>query len=215
MSDSEQAVSGLQESYPPLDFDKARELDDVMDKEDAMRVAFSKLVFRVGTDVEEEVGPMEATFRTINYIDQLEQRVARVENKLDKIERDAATAKTMAETGAKQGDATTKKRTAELISRNELIRRLANRSGSSVRAGKVQEMAKPDTVLYHQTVKDAWNSLENKWDAFHVGQNEDGDKVLKVERDELSADLVRTVEDGLQRDDLAKRLLSDAERGAA
>lgn len=214
MSETE-SVSSLQEGYDSLDFDKARQLDDVMDEEEAMRVAFSKLVFRVGTDVEEKVGPMEATFRTINYIDQLEQRVARVENQLDKIERDAATAKTMAETGAKQGDGTTKKRTAELISRNELIRRLANQSGSSVRVGKVEEMAKPETVLYNQTVYDAWDALESKWPAFRVGQSEDGDHVLKVEREDLTAELVRTVEDALERDDLCKRLLTDAQRGGA
>lgn len=205
------------DEWDGLNYEKARNIDDQVDHDQATKMAFNKLVARLGTRPDEsDVGPMEAAYRTISKFDELADRVARLEDQMDKVDRAAETALTVAETEAKPGDSVSKKRIALLKSRNELIRKLAldrsNSHGAAVTAPEVQEMAKPEVKIYHQTVYDAWDELEGNWDAFNRGTNQDGGKVLRVSKDDLDPALVKSVESALDRDDLAKRLLSEAER---
>lgn len=213
---SDDAIDGVTEGWDPLDFEKARQLDDQMDRDQAMELAFNKLVNRVGTRPEEDVGPLEAAYRTITTIDDIAERVTRLENEMDRVDRNAETARTVAERRAQPGDKVPKKELARLKSRNELLRKLAvdrsSTKGTSILASDVQEMAKPETKLNYQTVYDAWDDLQTNWDAFSRTANEEGTKVLHVEKDALEPGLVKTVETALERDDLSKRLLSRAER---
>jgi len=200
-----------------VEFEKAREMDERLPDDQVVKIAFRKLVTRVGADLSEDIGPMEATYRTITTIDQLAQRVAELEDRVDKADRAADTALTLAEQQAEPGDSVSKKRVALLKTRNELVRRAANQSlgnsvGLSLTYGEVEEMAKPETKLHYHTVKDAWDELAAEWGAFSVGENESGDRVCRLRPDELDPRLVKAIESSLDRDDLTKRLLSDAQR---
>jgi hypothetical protein len=210
-------VQGVQSTYEELDFEKARQLDSDLEPEKAREIAFKKLINRIGTKEEEtDVGPVEATYRTIGTIDDLAMRVARMEDELDRIDRVAETARQTADRNAKRGDSVSKKDIARLKSRNEVVRKLAidrsNTRGASVTASDVQEMAKPNTKLNYQTVYDAWDDLAMKWDGCSRTTNEEGTKVLHLSKADLTSSLVKTVEADLDRDDLSKRLLSRAER---
>jgi len=205
-----------------VDLEKARRLDEQLSEEDINRIALGQLVSQIGLTPEEQdrtdIGLVEASFRTVEVINRLGERVAELEDRVDKIDRTADTALTVAETQAEPAAEVSKKRVAMLTTRNELLRATAvdrsQTSGASVEIADVQEMAKPETKLYHQTVIDSWDELAADWEAFSIGGNEAGNTVCRVEPDDLDPRLVKTVESALGRDDLAKRLLSSAERGA-
>jgi len=209
-------VEGVQASYEELDYQKARQLDRDLDPGKAQEIAFKKLINRIGTKEEEDIGPIEATYRTIGTIDDLAMRVARMEDELDRIDRVAENARQTADRNAKRGDGVSKKDIARLKSRNEVVRKLAidrsNTKGASVTASEVQEMGKPNTKLNYQTIYDAWDDLAMEWDGCSRTTNQEGAKVLHLSKDDLTSSLVKTVEADLQRDDLSKRLLSRAER---
>jgi outer membrane murein-binding lipoprotein Lpp len=100
--------------------------------------------------------------------------------------------------------------------RNEPVKRAlidsSGADGSGVTVGEVQTMLKPAVTAAYQTVKDAFDDLESEWPAFTAGKNGDGMRVLRVEKDALTEDLVGVVEFDLGRDDLTKRLISRRER---
>lgn len=200
-----------------MDIEAAADIDENMSDEKAMDIALRKLVTTLGSaDEETEIGIVEATYRTLHVIEDLGQRVAELEDQMERVDRDAQAARTVADRKAKQGSGTSKKDLARIKSRNELLRAAAmSRSGrvgpSSVTVGDVQQMARPDHKLYYQTVKDAWEELESDWDAFAVTENENDEKVLRMLPDQLEEALVKTVESDLGRDDLTKRLISGRE----
>lgn len=109
-------------------------------------------------------------------------------------------------------DDLTKKRAALLKSRNELVKRAildtSATNGYGLTTSDVVTMAKPEIKLYHQTIIDAWDELESSWLCFEQGQNADGNKRLRIDSGAIPEDLARIVEQDLDRDDLAKRLLS-------
>lgn len=207
--DHVQGITDMQD----LDVEKARQLDKDLDGDRARQLAVTKLLNRIGSSISEDVGIVEAAYRTIAVIDDHERRLTRIEDQLDKIDRDAGAAIAMAETNVRPGDQPSKQDVASIKSRNEALRRLADGevgySGMpKLTVSEVQEMARPETVLHYQTVKDAWAELVSQWDAFEVGENEDDERVLAVDRASLDPAVVKAVERDLDRDDLAKRLLS-------
>lgn len=213
MSDVDRQVS--------VDLEKAREMDESLPREKLQEIALGQLVTRLGlTEAEQEdteIGLMEATFRTVAKMERMEHRLTEIEDQIDKIDRAADTALTLAEQQADTGSSPTKKRVALLKTRNELLRATAvdrsQSSGASVTVSDVQDMARPEVKVYPQTVYDAWDELAADWEAFRRAENADGVAVCRVEPDDLDPALVKAVESSLGRDDLVKRLLSRPERG--
>jgi len=74
-------------------------------------------------------------------------------------------------------------------------------------------MGAPEQTLYYEQVKNAFNQLVEDWDCFELGKNEDGDRRLEVRKDALDRELVKLVEERLDRNDLAKRFFSDTSNG--
>jgi regulator of replication initiation timing len=152
---------------------------------------------------------------------QLKERVAELEEDLEEerkkrreAERKAKTALGAARSiddGARTDGATpSKKKRAEHLSRNEIVRQALTTGGrgGSVTARKVKDMAKPQVQLYHKSISDAWDALESRWDELRVQDPEDKDKRLVVDVDDLTEELVGIVEEDLGRDDLTNRVHS-------
>lgn len=169
-------------------------------------------IIRLLIGSEREFGAMDEDM-VVNFLDQLEDH----DERLDGVERDAATAVARARTARSDGGETTKKEIAKRKTRNELVRSTVtnwNKSdGSGVTVSAVQDMAKPQTKLNYQTVKDAWDDLTMEWGAIIVTDGEDGAKRAIIKHEALTRELVAVVEDDLGRDDLTKELISRRETG--
>lgn len=199
------------------DYEKARDIDDAVDEEQATRIAFRKFVKTLGDvdDHETDIGVVEATYRALDVLDDLREENRELCEELDEVKRNANSALGVAkasDSGARSDGAPGKKDLARFAMRNELVKRVllddigATRSHLTV--GEVQTMLRPGTDVAYQTVKDAMNDLVSRWDAFSSGENEGGLRVIRVSRDGLNEEVVGAVEVDLGRDDLTKRLIS-------
>lgn len=102
---------------------------------------------------------------------------------------------------------------ARKLARNELVRRAAqtNRSKIQLPYTKVQELGRPRDEFRYQTVKDAINDLVEAWDCLSTGENDDGQKVVRIDSTEIPKLLVSQVELDLAREDLTQKLMSRRE----
>lgn len=178
--------------------------------------AVRRLVFALAYPDEDERHEADASLfdavdETIARVNKLEEENQRLREKLDDVEEIADTAYGIAgETsdGARTDGGPSKQKRAELLSRNEVVRDAitGKAEGGSVTAGEVKSMARPETNLYHKQVTRAWEKLVEKWPPFRYERPDDNTDRLKVNRDDLSEDLVRVVERDLGRDDLVEKL---------
>lgn len=180
-------------------------------------VALRKILYTVargGEELSEEtadLGPIEAASAFINRIDELETRIDTLEDDLELIEQEAATALGVAnevDDGARSDGGPSKQKRAELLSRNEVVRRAitGETNGGGVTVKAVKSMARPETELYHKEVTRAWRQLAQKWEPFRVDAPEDKVQMLKADAADLTPELVRVVERDLNRDGLLDQL---------
>lgn len=181
-------------------------------------VALRKILYRVAAGEfrgpgasDTDLGPIEAANTFIDRIEDLQQQIETLENDLELVEQQAATAVGVAnevDDGTRSDGGPSKQKRAELLARDEVVRRAitGNTKGGGVTAKAVRSMARPETELYHKEVTRAWRKLEQKWAAFRVDESEDGVNMLKADAADLSDDLVRVVEQNLDRDDLLDKL---------
>jgi len=180
-------------------------------------VALRKILYTVARGGEElsedtvDLGPIEAAGAFIDRIDELETHVEALENDVELIEQEAATALGVAnevDDGARSDGGPSKQKRAELLSRNEVVRRAitGDTKGGGVTVKAVKSMARPETELYHKEVTRAWRQLAQKWEPFRVDDPEDKVQMLKADAADLTAELVRVVERDLDRDDLLDQL---------
>jgi len=160
------------------------------------------------------------TIGLANAVERLNDRVDALEEERDELRAEVESLKNLAQTAhavanqqAESDENMTKKRVALLKSRNELVRRAAvdqsAAAGQGLKVSDVVDMAKPEVHLEYQTVKDAWGELVETWGCFDVGHNEDDNRRLELKKADVDKHLVRSVEHDLDRDDLAKRLISE------
>lgn len=141
-----------------------------------------------------------------NLLDEL----ADLDEQTDSLERRAEAA--IAEVSARSdGGEVTKKDIARKEARNELVRSAAtSRNGeSTITVSEIQKQARPQTELNYQTVKDAFYDLQARWECLSV--DESGERRLVLDVEEISRQLVVTVEEDLGRNDLTKELISQRE----
>lgn len=153
-----------------------------------------------------------------DMIENLLDRTERLEENVDEVQTDAGAALARAKTARSDGGSVTKKEIARNTTRNELVRSAIkgwakSDDGTGLSVGDVQNMAKPQTKLHYQTVKDAWEDLAMDWGAIIVTDAEDGERRAKIKKQAITRELVAVVEDDLGRDDLTKELISRKESG--
>lgn len=178
--------------------------------------AVRKLVFALAYPDEDEryendPGLFDAVEKTIARVNGLEEENQRLREKLDDVEQTATTAYGIAgatSDGARADGGPSKQKRAELLSRNEVVRRAitGSQDGGAVTANEVKKMARPETSVGNKQVYRAWEKLEEKWPALVYNRREEDLNRLQVDVDDLTSDLVRVVERDLDRDDLADRL---------
>jgi regulator of replication initiation timing len=161
------------------------------------------------TDLEGQVRALHnAREYLLEQVEELEEENAELREQLDDVEQTATTAYGLAgETsdGARaDGGGPSKQKRAELLSRNEVVRRAitGNGDGGAVTVSGVKQMARPETKVGNKQVYRAWEKLDEKWPALEYNRREDKLNRLQVNADDLTEDLVRVVERDLDRDDL-------------
>jgi hypothetical protein len=190
--------------------------------------AVRSFLFRVGfphpdDDATEHVDPdapehpVPAAAAAAQRIEELERENAELRAQLEDIERLAKTALGAAravDDGRRGDGGPSKKQRAQLLSRDEAVRRAVDSSGKggSVTVGQVEDMALPETQLRWQTVRDAWDALVSSWRIFRIDEDNEPTRLV-VDREDLRDhdDLVGVVAESLGRDDLAKRLVGGSE----
>jgi len=147
----------------------------------------------------------------VNFFDRMEG----LEDEFEDIETTARSAIATTDTAA-DGGQTGKKQMARNKARNRLIVNLARSSSpkQKMKFTTVIDEIKRAEIAY-QSVKDACEALALDWDAFEIGTDEEGDKVIKVFLNDVTKELTYRVEEDLARDDLTKRLISQREQGGA
>jgi len=146
----------------------------------------------------------------------LYDRTERLDDRLAEVEKDATSALAVTKTRADGGDRSKVDVAAELT-RDELVRKAvkghdrSESDGEGLLVSDVQRMARPQTDLAYQTVKDAWGNLETNWGAILVGNGEDGNRRAKIKTEAIGRPLLAAVEESLGRDDLTKELISRKE----
>lgn len=180
-----------------------RVVERMTDADDLAEIALRKFLFTIG-----DVEPGDDEDRILEAANAAIERLDAIEEAAQNAEVSAHSALGVAQAKQRADGGTTKKETASKLSRNELIRRLANGRGTAnVTVGDIKEMAKPEVVLYQQTIEDAWDDLQSRWSCFTRTTNQGGFKVLQADRANAVPELVHAVEEDLDRDDLSKRLL--------
>jgi regulator of replication initiation timing len=166
-------------------------------------------------DVERIDGNVNGLFAKVSdladRVDDLEEENERLREELQEAKNDAELAVAVAgETSdrARADGGPTKVKRAELLSRNEVVRRAITTAGKggAVTAGDVVDMARPETNLHHRTVHDAWDKLVSRWGSIRVQERDDAANRLVVDRDDLEDELVRLVDDDLSDTQLAEEL---------
>lgn len=173
-------------------------------------------------DVEERLVDLEGQVRALHnareylleQVEDLEEENEELREELARVESRAETAYSVAgETAdrARPDGGPSKTKRAELLSRNEVVQQAITSSGKggSVTAGQVKQMAKPETNLYHQQVRNAWEKLQARWTSFRIQERDDLENRLVADVDDLEEDLVRVVDEDLSEKDLAKRFFGE------
>jgi len=129
----------------------------------------------------------------------------------------ARKALTVADQHATDAEDMTKQRYAAVQARNYLVKQFDTPGEvgdqTQVTLTKIKELCQPRYEPYHQTVKRACeNDLQEKWPAFNVTTNADGDKVCRCNYEDVNDELVTIVEHDLSRDGLTNRFVSEARR---
>jgi regulator of replication initiation timing len=175
-------------------------------------------------DLEDEVERIDGNVNGLfAQISQLKERVEELEAQNEQLRSKLAEAHTKADRalgvakevddGSRPDGGPSKTKRAELISRNEAVRRalVGSGAGGSVTAGEVRDMARPSVDVDYRTVYNAWDALAEKWQGvFRLDERADPKRIV-VDRDDLTADLVALVEEDTGRDDLSERFNSRGE----
>jgi len=170
-------------------------------------------------DVDERLNDLEGQVRALHNareyllerVDEFEEENEQLRAELKKVKQTADTAYGLAgatSDGARADGGPSKQKRAELLSRNEVVRRAitGSQDGGAVTVGGVKQMARPETKVGNKQVYRAWEKLAEKWPALEYNRREDQLNRLQVDVDDLTDDLVRVVERDLDRDDLVDRL---------
>lgn len=163
----------------------------------------------------EDVVDLEATTEDHEErIAQLESENEQLRERVDELEAIAEQAMVVASAGH-DPDGESKVERAKRLTRNELVRRTAmggHTRDRPITTTKVREMARPETELKWQTVKDAWADLQEEWPCFRE-TTKNGTQALTVSKTDIPKALARAVEADLDREDLTKRLVGDSAGG--
>lgn len=179
--------------------------------DDEFEVAVRKLIYRLA-----DVDPNDPTDNPdiFEAVTRAEQRIADLEEAAEKAQAEAEVSKVSAQAvddGRRADGSPSKIDTARMLSRDEAVRAALEdggrvNTGGRVRAGQVQDMAKPQTNLQYRTIYDAWDQLVTRHDEFEVVEPDEAPKRLQVDADDLSQGLVGIVEDNSGRDGLSELL---------
>lgn len=201
------------------------QLDDLM--LDVVRLR--KFVYRLAgvdtTDEDTSVSFDEAMTHAVERLERIDERLEEIEEKSDT----ALGVARVVDDGTRSDGGPSKIDRARHLSRNEVIRQTATSGMSwndmkskhakiehrcgSVTNGDVQDMAKPETELKWQTIDDAWTALCRDWECFTVDDSKDPKQLTITSVDAIPRELVRVVEQDLDRDDLAKSLVGGDNSG--
>jgi len=172
-------------------------------------------------DEEERAAAADRGEDWFTLVDKAAERVNRIEENNAELREELARVESRAETAysvagetadrARPDGGPSKTKRAELLSRNEVVQQAITSSGNggSVTAGQVKQMAKPETNLYHQQVRNAWEKLQARWTSFRIQERDDRENRLVADVDDLEEDLVRVVDEDLSEKDLAKRFFGE------
>lgn len=222
-TDEQTDETDLEERVEQLERDAVQDTDLPITM---MRRFLRRLAGHDASDVEsvDDLPPLPvAMSEAADYVEGLEDEIEELNAKIESVEQTANSALGVAQSASKgaapDGGGLSKTAKARNAARNELVKRAlldrSTSSGGSVTVGDVQKMLKPGTDVAYQTVKDAFGDLVETWPAFVEGENQDGNRALKVKTSKLSKDLVGAVEADLDRDDLTKKLISRTGNGGA
>lgn len=188
------------------------ELENAVGENDTQLVALRKFMYAFagyppGEPVPDDKTIIDIANEAVETIEELQE----LQDELEEVRLMAQNAYSMADRQARDEDDMTKKDTARVLARDEAVKRAAIDSssrGKAVTSPEVRDMARPQSELRSQTIKDALTDLSQEWPALEKDKNDDGVWRITVDRSSVSEDLAATVENSLGRDDLAKRLMS-------
>jgi len=189
------------------------EIERAVTKGDVEVVAVRKFIFALagyppGEPQPDDYDLLDATDDAIETLEELQE----LQTELEQVKSLAQQAYSLADRQAADEDDMSKKDKARILARDEAVKRAAidasSRGKAAVTSPEVRNMARPDLELRSQTIIDAFIELEQEWTALEKGKNDDGVWRIQVDRSKLSEELTSTVEQSLDRGDLAKRLMS-------
>lgn len=158
---------------------------------------------------------IHTTFKT-----EVNERLEDHDEKIADVESLAQNAIGIAQAEAKtDANAQSKKGTAVRLIRRRLVKDAHRHSSSKagVTTSTVQEMGQPDVDLARRTIHDAFDDLQDAWDAFEHDEGKPGpngrENRLKCDGNELDPSLIRGVAESLTNDDLRESLIMCAESG--
>lgn len=170
-------------------------------------------------DIDERLTDLEGQVRALHnareylleQVEDLEAENEELRAELEEVKQTADTAYGLAGQTADRARADggpSKQKRAELLSRNEVVRRAitGSQDGAAVTVSGVKQMTRPETKVGNKQVYRAWEKLSEQWPALKFKRQEEKLNRLQVDIDDLTDELVRVAERDLDRDDLLEQL---------
>jgi hypothetical protein len=199
-----------------LNHQKAQQIQDDLDQQSQIELAFRKLVHSIGDPPGESQGHLEAAYRTVEHVEALSNRVENLEQAVVSMQRDVESALTLAQQGVEKEEEMSKTQRAFVKTRDELVYRLSRDKtgdGSSVTVNEIRDKLRPEHDLQYELVKRAFQKLESTHQGFTTRENRQGDRAMYLERGAVSREVVVQCEHSLGRDDLTHTVVSEINEG--
>jgi len=177
---------------------------DRFEERAASKTQLLSLIGALGVDVE------DYTADPLDYKRDVIEIGVDIEDAAEKTTRALSTVKQI-DDGSRADGGPSKTRTAATLSRDVVVRRALTRSGSGggVTGREVINMAESRGIdLCHRTVQRGWKQATTEWEELVVQDPHDRDKRLAVDADDISEELLYTVDESLSETDLTERFSS-------
>jgi len=194
-----------------LDHEKARKIQDDLDQDQQIELAFRKLVHSIGDPPGENQGHLEAAYATVEHVEALSNRVERLEQTVVEMQENVESALSLAQQGVENESDMSKTQRAFVKTRDELVYRLARDKtgdGAAVTVSEIQDKLRPEYDVQYELVKRGFQKLESEHDGFYTGENTNGDRAMFLDRGEVAREVVVQCENSLGRDDLTHSVVS-------
>lgn len=143
---------------------------------------------------------------------ELQERVAELEDRIHEIDRRSQVAFHLANQQAEDEEHIGKTRKAELVARDELVRRATIDVPAQDRPMTVREVNEKVTPEFDELdwklVRNAFQNLVDDWPCFRITKKR-GDLALTVDPDDVPEQLVYIVEESSGRNDLTERFFGE------